>query len=141
VLALFVGGELSQDRAADVGAYWMRTGSGRSNSTGHVPRKGLQLLPRLDGQRRGRRTSSSARRSRCAIAVLGHDVPCTRELIALGADPNLETLYMPDCLEGHAPRFEGTLVHVRARRHRMPARNETVDALARHRFERTDVVY
>ena len=48
-------------------------------------------------------------RNRCAIACAGIPaVLAPEELIALGADPTLETLYMPGCLEGHAPRFEGT---------------------------------
>ena len=109
VLALFVGGQLSQDREADVGAYWVAHGVA-SEQLARVTflEKGYNFF-------RGWMDNGVAQHVIVDTAKSLRDRLCwdttvlaPEELIALGADPNLETLYMPDCLEGHAPRFEGT---------------------------------
>jgi hypothetical protein len=109
VLALFVGGELSKDRAADVGAYWIAHGVGQEQlDRVTFLEKGYNFF-------RGWMDNGVAQEVIVGTAKSLRDRQCwdttclaPEELIALGADPNLETLYMPDCLEGHAPAFEGT---------------------------------
>ena len=109
VLALFVGGELSPDREADVRAYWLTHGV-EEHQLSQVAflEKGYNFFRGWmdNGVDPGVivDTAKSLRDRLCWDSTY----LAPEELIELGADPTLETLYMPGCLEGHAPRFEGS---------------------------------
>lgn len=109
VLALFVGGELSADREPAIRAYWMTHGV----AEGQLAR--VTFLEKGYNFFRGWMdhgvdqdvivlTAKSLRDRLCWDSTF----LAPEELIALGADPAVEPLYMPGCLEGHAASFEGT---------------------------------
>jgi hypothetical protein len=109
VLALFVGGELSEDREANVRAYWLAHGV-EEHQLSRVTflEKGYNFFRGwMDNGVDAEVIVDTAKSLRDRLCW---DSTCLapEELIELGADPTLETLYMPGCLEGHAPRFEGT---------------------------------